>query len=190
MIREILYANFSAGKGPDIMTLHANYAAEFGGAGLFYPVNTFPDWPEVKSWYLPHVLESTRFRENYYGLPGSAIAFVLMCNKELFDRAGVEAAPDLEGVPRSGPQALTKDLDGDGIPDQYGLVLMGGDKGGFAYRLIPFFLKAGVDVMSADTTKIARSTIRGEWRRCGSSRTCTRWTTPSRPASSPTRSRK
>jgi multiple sugar transport system substrate-binding protein len=160
MIREILYANFSAGKGPDIMTLHANYAAEFGGAGLFYPVNTFPDWPEVKSWYLPHVLEATRFRENYYGLPGSAIAFVLMCNKELFDRAGVKPPRTWKEF-REAARKLTKDLDGDGIPDQHGLVLMGGDKGGFAYRLIPFFLKAGVDVMSPDTTRVLFNDPRG-----------------------------
>jgi hypothetical protein len=31
-----------------------------------------------------------------------------------------------------------------------GVVLLGGDKGGFAYRTIPFFFKAGVDVMSED----------------------------------------
>jgi len=33
MIREILYADFSAGAGPDIVNVHANYAPEFGEAG-------------------------------------------------------------------------------------------------------------------------------------------------------------
>jgi multiple sugar transport system substrate-binding protein len=149
MIRELLYADFSAGTGPDVVNVHANYAAEFGGAGYFYPVNTFPDFQEVKKWYVPLLLESTRYGENYYGLPGSGIAFVLVCNKELFDREGI-TPPRTWSEFRKAARRLTKDTDGDGTADQYGLVLLGGDKGGFAYRLIPFFLKAGAEVMSAD----------------------------------------
>jgi multiple sugar transport system substrate-binding protein len=153
MIRELLYADFSAGTGPDVVNVHANYAAEFGGAGYFYPVNTFPDFREVRTWYVPHLLESTRYGENYYGLPSSGIAFVLVCNKELFDREGI-SPPRTWSEFREAARRLTKDTDGDGIVDQYGLVLLGGDKGGFAYRLIPFFLKAGADIMSADLKTI------------------------------------
>jgi multiple sugar transport system substrate-binding protein len=160
MIREILYADFSAGAGPDIMNTHANYAAEFGEAGYYYPVNKFPDFAEVKKWYLPHLMESTRFKENYYGLPSSAIAFVLVCNRELFDREGI-APPKTWSEFREAARRLTKDTDGDGVPDQFGLVLMGGDKGGFAYRLIPFFFKAGADVMSDDLSKIRFQSPRG-----------------------------
>ena len=153
MIRELLYADFSVGTGPDVVNVHANYAAEFGGAGYFYPVNTFPDFQEVRRWYVPHLLESTRYGENYYGLPSSGIAFVLVCNKELFDREGI-SPPRTWSEFREAARRLTKDTDGDGIVDKYGLVLLGGDKGGFAYRLIPFFLKAGADIMSADLKTI------------------------------------
>ena len=66
MIREILYADFSAGAGPDIMNTHSNFAAEFGEAGHYYPVNKFPDFEEVKQWYVPHLLESTRYKDDYY----------------------------------------------------------------------------------------------------------------------------
>src|SRR5512142_607769 len=38
-IREIIYAGYSAGNGPDVMTLHADHAAEFGEAGFFYPLD-------------------------------------------------------------------------------------------------------------------------------------------------------
>ncbi len=160
MIREILYADFSAGAGPDIMNTHANFAAEFGEAGYYYPVNKFPDFEQVRQWYLPNVLESTRYKDNYYGLPSSGIAFVLVCNRELFDKEGV-APPKTWSQFREAARRLTKDTDGDGVLDQFGLVLMGGDKGGFAYRLIPFFLKAGVDVMSDDLTTIRFHSSRG-----------------------------
>jgi multiple sugar transport system substrate-binding protein len=153
MIREILYADFSAGAGPDVMNTHSNFAAEFGEAGFYYPVNKFPDFEQVKQWYVPHLLESTRYKDNYYGLPSSAIAFVLCCNKELFDKEGI-APPKTWSQFREAAKRLTKDTDGDGVIDQFGLVLMGGDKGGFAYRMIPFFFKAGVNVMSEDLKKI------------------------------------
>lgn len=153
MIREILYSNFSAGVGPDIMNTHANYAAEFGEAGFYYPINQFPDFEEVKSWYVPQLMKSTEYKGNCYGLPASAIAFVLCCNKELFDQAGLKP-PRTWSEFREVAKQLTKDTNGDGVPDQFGLVLLGGDKGGFAYRMIPFFFKAGADVMSADLTKI------------------------------------
>lgn len=153
MIREILYADFSAGAGPDIMNTHANFAAEFGEAGYYYAINKFPDFEQVKQWYVPQIMASTKYKDNYFGLPSSAIAFVLCCNKELFDKAGI-APPKTWSQFREAAKRLTKDTDGDGVVDQFGLVLMGGDKGGFAYRMIPFFFKAGVDVMSEDLKKI------------------------------------
>jgi multiple sugar transport system substrate-binding protein len=153
MIREILYASFSTGTGPDVVNTHANYAAEFGEAGYYYPVNKFADFEEVRQWYLPELLASTEYKGNHYGLPSSAIAFVLVCNKVLFDAEGI-TPPKTWSQFREAAKRLTKDTDGDGNIDQYGLVLMGGDKGGFAYRMVPFFYKAGVNFMSADLSKI------------------------------------
>lgn len=154
MIRELLYTNFSTGTGPDVMRVHANYAAEFGEAGHYYPINRFSDFEQVKSWYEPNLFESVRYKDNYYGLPGSAIAFVLVCNKDLFDKEGVRP-PKTWSEFRDVAKKMTKDTDGDGKIDQWGLVLLGGDRGGFSYRLAPFWFKAGVEVLSDDHTKIA-----------------------------------
>jgi len=153
MIRELLYTNFSTGTGPDVMRVHANNAAEFGEAGHFYPINKFPDFEQVKSWYLPNLFESTRYKNNYYGLPGTAIAFVLVCNKEMFDREGLKP-PKTWSEFRDVAKKLTKDIDGDGNIDQWGLVLLGGDRGGFSYRLVPFWFKAGIDILSDDLGKV------------------------------------
>lgn len=153
MIREILYASFTTGTGPDVVNTHANYAAEFGEAGHYYPINKFPDFDKVRKWYVPELLESTKYKGNYYGLPSNAIAFALVCNKAMFDAEGI-APPKTWSQFREAARRLTKDTDGDGTVDQYGLVLMGGDKGGFAYRLVPFFYKAGINFMSDDLTKV------------------------------------
>ncbi len=153
MIREILYTSFSTGTGPDVVNTHANYASEFGEAGYYYPVNKFPDFDSVKQWFVPQLFESTHYKGNYYGLPSSAIAFVLVCNRQLFDAAHM-VPPKTWSEFRSAAKRLTRDTNGDGQIDQFGLVLIGGDKGGFAYRMVPFFYKAGADFMSDDLTKV------------------------------------
>jgi multiple sugar transport system substrate-binding protein len=153
MIREILYTNFTAGTGPDVMSVHANYAAEFGESNYYLPINTFPDFEEVRAWYLPTAIEATKYKGNYYGLPASGIAFTLICNKAMFDAEGV-ALPRTWSEFRDAARRLTRDNDGDGTIDQWGLVLMGGDRGGFAYRLAPFFFKAGADILSDDLTQV------------------------------------
>jgi len=158
-IREILYAGFSAGAGPDIMTLHADHAAEFGAGGYFYPLNNFPDFEQVKARFDPHIMESTRYNGNYFGLPSSSIVFVLLCNKELFDKEGI-APPRTWSEFRAAAKRLTKDLDGDGAIDQYGFVLMGGDKGGFAYRYAPLLMRAGVKIMDPETGEFDLSSPR------------------------------
>ncbi|UCE05099.1 MAG: ABC transporter substrate-binding protein [bacterium] len=153
MIRELLYTNFSTGTGPDVIRVHANYAAEFGEAGHYYPINKFPDFEEVKSWYEPNLFEAVRYKDNYYGLPGSALAFVLVCNKDMFDIDGLKP-PKTWSEFREVAKKLTRDTNGDGKIDQWGLVLLGGDRGGFSYRLAPFWFKAGVEVLSEDLTKV------------------------------------
>ncbi len=160
MIRELLYTNLSAGTGPDVMNVHANYAAEFGGAGFYYPINTFPDFEKVRAWFEPHMLESTRYGENYYGLPCSAIAFTLICNTEMFDAAGI-TPPRTWSEFRRAAKLLTRDTDGDGTIDQWGLVLLGGDRGGFAYRFAPFLYKAGMNILSEDLKRVEFNTPMG-----------------------------
>ena len=153
MIREILYASFTTGTGPDVVNTHANFAAEFGDAGYYYALNNFPDYEAVRATFLPEAFATTMYKGKCYGLPSSGISFALVCNKELFDAAGI-APPRTWSEFRAAAKRLTKDTNGDGEPDQFGLVLMGGDKAGFAYRMIPFFYKTGVDLMSDDLAKV------------------------------------
>ncbi len=151
--RELIHANFSAGTGPDVVHVHASYAAEFGDIGYFYPINQFADFAEVKKWYIPRLMESTKYKENYYGLPGNGIAFTLICNKELFDQEELQP-PKTWTEFRNTAKKLTKDLDGDGHIDQYGFSMMGADRGGFEYRIAPFILKAGGSFLSPDLKKV------------------------------------
>ena len=152
MIRELLFTNFSAGTGPDVVTVHANYAAEFGGAGYFLPLEQFAGFEEIRQDFVPNILETTSYQGRHYGLPFSALTFVLVCNKEMFDAAGLDP-PRTWSELRSTAKQLTRDTDGDGRLDQWGMVLLGGDRGGFSYRLAPLIYKAGAAILSDDLDK-------------------------------------
>ncbi len=151
--RELIHTNFSSGTGPDVVLVHANYAAEFGDNGYFYPIDRFADFDSVKKWYLPNLIEATRYGDHYYGLPINAIAFILVCNAELFDEMGIKP-PRTWSEFRQAAKKLTRDRDNNGSIDQYGITLMGGDRGGFEYRLAPFVLKAGGRFLSPDNKQV------------------------------------
>jgi len=88
--------------------------------------------------YFPGLWEAVKWRGSVRALPSSGQTGVIYYNKDLFDEAGLEyPAPDWtwDDMVRMA-RALTRDFDGDGIIDQYGLQL------GQIY-IVPFFLYDG-----------------------------------------------
>ena len=86
----------------------------------------------------PRLWEAMQWQDSVRALPSSAQTAVIFYNKDLFDDAGIEYPSedwtwdDMEQA----ASALTRDFDGDGIIDQYGLQL------GQVY-IVPFFLYDG-----------------------------------------------
>lgn len=77
--------------------------------------------------FFPTALEAYRFGDKLYGMPINFHAFALYYNKTLFDEAGVaypDANWDWDDL-LSAARKLTRDRDGDGRIDQYGIVFDG-----------------------------------------------------------------
>ena len=88
--------------------------------------------------YFPGVWDALQWRGSVRALPSGAQTGVVYYNKDLFDEAGLDYPNDLwtwDDMVRMA-RALTRDFDGDGVIDQYGLQL------GQVY-LVPFFLYDG-----------------------------------------------
>ena len=76
--------------------------------------------------------------------------YVLAYNEKLLKDAGIDKAPTTAAEFLAAAQATTKDTDGDGVTDQYGVGLPAKDKAGLMYGVLGFTLDAGGRFTDAD----------------------------------------
>jgi multiple sugar transport system substrate-binding protein len=77
--------------------------------------------------YFSDVIKTAIYEDRYYGLPWIAQPVVMYFNRALFDEAGLDY-PTLDwdwDIFQESAEALTKDLDGDGVNDQWGFTMTG-----------------------------------------------------------------
>ena len=120
-----LATGFGGGTPPDTFLINYRFYGQFAAKGVLEPlderVSTSKRFQE--SDFYPQVLDAFRFGGRLTCLPQNISSLVVYYNKDLFAKYGVE-------VPAKGwrwrdmttlARILTRDLDGDGTPDQYGL---------------------------------------------------------------------
>ncbi len=124
--QEKLYAMFAAGQSPDIFYTNANVRDRLAAEGHLLDMrevskgDPFLDrlWPQV-------VKGGTSIDGGLYSIGNWSFTAGIYYNKDLFDAAGV-AYPDTAWTwddMASAARALTKDDDGDGKPERYGLFI-------------------------------------------------------------------
>ncbi|MEM6724302.1 MAG: ABC transporter substrate-binding protein [Bacteroidota bacterium] len=73
--------------------------------------------------FYPFLIDAFAKEGKLYGIPKDWNPYVLFYNKKLFQEAGIDTLPTNWEELRQVARQLTKDLNGDGETDQYGLVL-------------------------------------------------------------------
>jgi multiple sugar transport system substrate-binding protein len=148
-----LLTQIAAGDAPDIMQVGDDAVPMFVNAGAFLPLDGFlaGDYPLDTSIYLPGVLEPGQYEGQQWLLPKDFTPLGVYYNKAIFDEYGVDYPQDgwtwddlLEKA-----QALTKDRDGDGRTDLWGLQLTANWTTGFEY----WIYAAGGRLISEDGTQ-------------------------------------
>lgn len=147
--RTRLAADFAAGTTADIVLLNYRRIAPYAAKGALEPLGDYLAKSQAiqAADFYPQVLEAFNYMNQLYCIPQNLSSLVVYYNKDLFDQAGI-AYPDndwnwddfLETA-----QALTKDVDGDGIADQHGL----GFDVAFA-RFAPFIWQHGGEITNND----------------------------------------
>ncbi len=132
-----LLTQVAAGDAPDIMQIGDDAVPMFVERGAFTPLDPFiaGDYPLDPTIYLPGVFEPGEWQGQQYLLPKDFSPLAVYYNKRLFDEAGLPYPQDgwtwedfLETA-----QALTRDTDGDGKTDVWGVQLPGPWTTGFEY---------------------------------------------------------
>jgi multiple sugar transport system substrate-binding protein len=148
-----LLTQIAANDAPDIMQIGDDAVPMFVGKGSFIPLDDFitGDYPLDTSIYLPGVLEPGQWEGKQWLLPKDFTPLGVYLNKKIFDEYGVEVPQDgwtwndlLEKA-----QALTKDVDGDGKTDIWGIQLTSNWTTGFEY----WVAAAGGRLISEDGTQ-------------------------------------
>lgn len=149
-----LLTQIAAANAPDIMQIGDDAVPMFVGKGAFVPLDDFitGSYPLDTSIYLPGVLDPGRWEGKQWLLPKDFTPLGVYYNKKIFDQYAVAYPQDgwtwddlLETA-----QALTKDLDGDGKTDLWGIQLTANWTTGFEY----WVAAAGGRLISEDGTKV------------------------------------
>ncbi len=122
-----LQTRFAGNAAPDVCMIDGNYYAAFAGRGLLMDLTEKAESdPDVNlDDYYPGLVDVCRYDGRLYGLPRITSCGGMIYNQDLFDAAGI-TYPDWDWTwddLRKNAKKLTKDLDGDGITDQYGFAI-------------------------------------------------------------------
>jgi multiple sugar transport system substrate-binding protein len=145
-----LLTQIAAGDAPDLMQIGDDAVPMFVSRGAFLPLDGFikGKHPLDLNIYLPGVLGPGQFEGQQYLLPKDFSPLGIYYNKKLFDQFDV-AYPQADWTwddLLATAQALTKDVDGDGKTDIWGIQLPASWTTGFEY----WVAAAGGSLISED----------------------------------------
>jgi multiple sugar transport system substrate-binding protein len=154
-----LATDFMAGTPADVFLLNYRRMAPFAARGRLEPLDERLAASTViqeKDFY-PEAVAPFRWNGRLMAIPQNISSLVVYYNKTLFDRAGVpypKADWKWDDFTTTA-KALTKDLDGDGTIDQYGL-----GSEAVIFRVLPFIWQNGGDLFDDPErpTKLALDT--------------------------------
>ena len=155
--RTRLVTDFAAGEAPDISLMNYRRFASFAASDVLTPLGPFLSDSDIIAFddFYPVATEAFLWQDELMCLPQNISSLVVYYNHDMFAAAGVAYPPDRWSWDEFlvTAQALTRDLDGDGDIDQYGL---GVDPS--LYRLSAFVWQNGGPVVD-DVERPTRLTV-------------------------------
>ena len=144
--RKRLAADLAAGTPADVVLINYRRYAQFAAQGTLEPLGPYLAQSELiaESDFYPQSIEPFTWNGQLMCIPQNLSSLVVYYNKNLFDAAGLSyPADDWTWTDfRQTAQALTLDLDGDGLIDQFGLGMEPS-----LIRLAPFLWQAGAELV-------------------------------------------
>ncbi len=135
-----LMAALAAGDVPDLVSLdiilHPYYNSIEAFTDLTDFINSLPYRNTLPAGMLKLGMKDGRM----YGVPYTVDLSAFIWNKDLFEKAGLDpdSPPETWQQLISIGKRLTKDIDGDGVPDQYGIAMVGKSAGWHMFGFMPF----------------------------------------------------
>jgi multiple sugar transport system substrate-binding protein len=155
VIDDTLLPALSAGTGPDIVAMPAERLPVYADRGAFASLDGFyADAANNASAVNPGAVDMITVNGSAYGVPTGFVPLAVYYNTALFDAAGITEIPQTWDEWVAVAEELTIDENGDGTPEQYGVILP--DHATVANGLWPslFYGNGGEIVEGGDTAVI------------------------------------
>lgn len=143
-----LLTQILSGEAPEVLQLAYREVRSLGAEGAF--VDLTEDLSSEKGNYYEQLWQLGSVDDKLYGFPWLGHTIQLVYNKDMFAEAGIEAAPTTWDELYETAKALTKDTDGDGEIDQYGLGLVGRQSHDITWMVNMFVNQAGATLVEED----------------------------------------
>jgi len=135
---------------PDIARVEPPKAAQYTAAGYTAKLDSYVSYEFYKSLF-PGTLEPVLKNGSLYGIPQDISTLVLFYRTDMLAEAGYDSPPATWDELVEVAQAITKDTDGDGEIDVWGLGLFGGWG---AFEFYPWFWAAGAEMFKEKDGKL------------------------------------
>jgi len=144
--RKRLAADIVAGNPADVVFINYRRYAPFANTGALEPLGPYLEKSELinEDDFYPQAMEPYYWNGELMCIPQNISSLVVYYNKDLFNAAGV-AYPSNDWTWDdflAAVQALTKDLDNDGVTDQFGAGIEPS-----LIRIAPFIWQTGSDIV-------------------------------------------
>ena len=112
------------GDPPDVFVLHANRVPEYAEHSALAQLDSYVTESGLKeSDFVPKAWVAGLWDQKRFGLALDCHPLGMYYNVKLFEEAGIEKPPVTQAEFLAAAKKLTKDLDGDGQPDQWGFAI-------------------------------------------------------------------
>ena len=120
-----LLPSISSGKGPDLMAMDAAQLPQYASRGVLRPLDVYYSKNADAKNLVPAAVDAAKWDGKSYGAPMNFTTLELYWNKDMFKAAGLDPnkPPTNWDEFASMAKKLTKDKNGDGKPEQYGLAI-------------------------------------------------------------------
>lgn len=149
--RKKLMVAIAGGKAPDIVRVDIIWIPELAKQGVLtnFSKEFGEDFSRYKEKVFPGPLSTNYYNGSYYGIPLDTNTRVMIWNKKMFEKAGVENPPATFTELKEVAKKLTKDTDGDGKADQWGVAV----GGSWPWHILPWIWSNGGAITNPEMTK-------------------------------------
>jgi multiple sugar transport system substrate-binding protein len=132
---------------PDILSFYPQITGQLVDLDAIVPLEDWLDKLPIKSELYPHVLDESQLNSQTWSVPLYTSAIGIFYRPKLFKEAGITKLPKTWKELREVSKKLTIDRDGDGKPEQYGMLIPFGKGEWTVFTWFPFLLSANGEIV-------------------------------------------